>query len=503
MISCEEFIRNLIDTNLCTADALEKFMQGISAKERPATGEALAKHLVSAGLLTLYQADALLKRRFDLLSIGQYEILEQIGAGGMGAVYKARHRRMRRIVAIKMLLKRGNDWASNSKRFDREIHVLSSLQHPNIVTAYDADECDVGPFLVMEFVNGSDLDNLVRTQGTMDVADAVNCILQAAQGLSYAHSKDVIHRDIKPANLLRVHDELSIKIADLGLARLRNHQHHSNSQSSLKTEVGQLVGTVAYMAPEQTLTVEAVDHRCDIYSLGCTLFFLLHGRPPYETTSTIDNLMMHRAGPIPSLQQARSDIPEALVAVFERMVAKNLAERFQAMSEVIAALRDLKLPPATEKRSLAPPCFLGAPSELTESHVPGHRAYADIAVLLIEPSSAQANLITSQLESLQVKNVQRLMKGIDALAAVRREPPDIILSAMHLDDMTGLSLARSIISEQGQQKIGFVLISSTNDFRKLREEAAKVGILVLAKPFDKQTLAAAMAIATNHARKTP
>jgi serine/threonine protein kinase len=494
--TCEEFVKCLIDTNLITPNSLQKFIQSIPASQRPTTGEALAKYLVAAEWLTRYQADAVLKKQFDRLTIAQYELLDQIGAGGMGAVYKARHRRMKRIVAIKILNRRSEDWDDKSKRFDREIQVLSSLQHPNIVVAYDADECDAGPFFVMEYVPGKDLDWLVRTHGPMEVPEAVECIIQSAQGLDYAHSKNVIHRDVKPANLLRVDETSSIKIADLGLARLRTNQHLSGSQSSLLTEVGQLVGTVAYMAPEQTLAVDAVDHRCDIYSLGCTLFFLLNGRPPYEAASAIDTIMQHRVGPIPPLQQNREDVPSSLGYVFERMVAKSIDDRYESMTQVIAALKEVSALKQKAKRVAGSTPLPRSSPEETEVLRLDESTHSETTVLLVEPSSAQAGVIRSFLESLGCKQIQRLITGTEVLLGINRIKPDVVLSAMHLDDMTGLELARYLIANEGERKIGFVLISSSSDVNKLEQQAAELGVVLLAKPFDRLKLSVAISIVT-------
>src|SRR5262249_50889669 len=162
----------------------------------------LAKHLVEEGKLTSFQAAAVLEARGGELRVGNYDVLEKLGAGAMGTVYKARHRRMKRIVALKVLSRTA---AADTfvKRFQREIETLAQLSHSNIVMAFDADEAEIGPYLVMEFVDGRDLASIVQKNGPMNVKEAIESILQAARGLDYAHKKNIIHRDIKPANIMR------------------------------------------------------------------------------------------------------------------------------------------------------------------------------------------------------------------------------------------------------------------------------------------------------------
>ena len=197
----------------------------------------------------------------------------------MGTVFKARHRRMNRVVALKVLSRDTAGQSSFAQRFQREVETVAQLAHPNIVMAYDAGESENGLYLVMEFVDGHDLGSEVAQRGPLSAADAVECIIQAAGGLACAHDRGVVHRDVKPANLLR--DAAGVvKVADLGLAQLNNPE--TNSVNASLTQAGSILGTVDYMAPEQALDAATVDHRVDIYSLGCTLFFLLTGRPMYS-----------------------------------------------------------------------------------------------------------------------------------------------------------------------------------------------------------------------------
>ena len=305
---------------------------------------------ISCGALTSYQGDALLQENPPPLVLGSYVVLDYIGAGGMGQVLKARHRRMKRLAAIKILADDLTDSPEALDRFHREVEAAARLSHPNIVITHDADECDGVHYLVMEYVPGRDLASVVEAEGPLNVPLAVECVLQAARGLEYAHSQNIVHRDIKPSNLLLTQTSSApghpssrpeIKILDMGLARLAPHRPHFGEavdDATALTAPGQVMGTVDYMSPEQAEDSHAVDHRTDIYSLGCTLYRLLAGRPPYGGTTVMKKLLAHREAEIPSLQTYRPDVPANLNAVFGKMVAKRPEDRFQSMTELIEGL---------------------------------------------------------------------------------------------------------------------------------------------------------------------
>lgn len=264
-------------------------------------------------------------------SLGEYTVLEKIGSGGMGGtVYKAQHRRMDRIVALKILPKTAIS-AELLDRFEQEVKAAAKLSHANIVIAHDAGEQDGYLYLAMELVDGSDLHRHVKLHGPLPVAKAVEYTLQAATGLEYAHGNGVHHFDVKPGNMILAPDG-TIKVLDLGLARLK--------RPGATPEHEFLAGTVDYLAPERTAEPEQSDQRSDIYSLGCTLYFLLTGKPVYEAKSVVHGLLAHREYPIPSLRQTRPDASTDLDAVFQRMVAKRPADRYQSMTDVIDALRN-------------------------------------------------------------------------------------------------------------------------------------------------------------------
>lgn len=270
--------------------------------------------------------------------LGDYRILSRIGSGGMGTVYKALHERMGRTVALKVLRPEIQRDPALLKRFDREVRVAARLSHPNIVAALDAREQDGLHFLITEFIEGVDLDALVRRDGPLSVRDAVECILQAARGLDYAHRQGVVHRDIKPANLLRDNGDV-VKVLDMGLARLDTSQ---DSAISELTQTGMVMGTAAYMAPEQARDTSRADARSDIYSLGCTLYFLLNGRSMFAGGSMIDTLMSHVSQPAPSLLQNSHSIQSEVDGIYRRMVAKNPDDRFQTAAELVTELEAVR-----------------------------------------------------------------------------------------------------------------------------------------------------------------
>ncbi len=267
--------------------------------------------------------------------LGDYRIVSRLGSGGMGAVYRAVHERMGREVAVKLLRPEIQKNPMLLQRFDREVRAAAKLSHPNIVAALDAREHDGLHFLVTELVEGRDLDQTIRLSGALPIVDAVECALQAARGLAYAHSQGVIHRDIKPANLLRSKDG-TVKILDMGLARLSNTD--SSADVNL-TSTGVMMGTAAYMPPEQARDTRKADARSDLYSLGCTLFYLLTGRTAFSGTTQMDMILSHVNQPIPSLRQINAKIPLAVDRLFQRLVAKSPDDRFQSAEELIPVLQ--------------------------------------------------------------------------------------------------------------------------------------------------------------------
>jgi serine/threonine protein kinase/formylglycine-generating enzyme required for sulfatase activity len=273
---------------------------------------------------------------------GEYVVLDKIGAGGMGQVFKAEHRRMKRIVALKLLPPAAMRSPDAVNRFQREAQAAARLIHPNIVTAFDAGESAGIHFLVMQFVDGQDLHVVSRERSPLPIAEALDYILQTARGLAYAHEQGVVHRDIKPANLLLDRHGV-IRILDMGLARLDGEQPAAVAAGQPElTQAGQVMGTLDYMAPEQAFDTHHADARSDIYSLGCTFYRLITGKNMYRSDTHVQAIVAHRESPIPPLATLRPDVPAAIEAVYQKMVAKRPEDRFQTMKQVIAALEPLR-----------------------------------------------------------------------------------------------------------------------------------------------------------------
>lgn len=273
--------------------------------------------------------------------LGDYELLEELGRGGMGVVYRARQPFLDKIFAVKVLPERFLDEPQAVARFRREMQSIAAVDHPNIVRAYNAGEADGTHFLVMEYVDGTNLQRLVTTTGPLSIGAACEAVRQAALGLQHAYEQGLVHRDIKPANLMLDRSGL-LKILDLGLAKVQI-DHPGGEQGSGLTRSGTTIGTVDYMAPEQWADSATVDTRADIYSLGCTLFFLITGRPPFSDQSygsSRKRLMAHVVAPVPSLLDYRQDCPEEIDEILSCMMAKEPEERFQTPGELAQTLED-------------------------------------------------------------------------------------------------------------------------------------------------------------------
>src|SRR5262245_10454715 len=278
--------------------------------------------------------------------LGNYLLHELLGAGGMGQVYRAEHQVMKRTVAVKLLAPDLFRSEAARARFRREVELAGRVASPHVVTAHDAGEAEGQPFLVMEYVAGRSLADLVKQHGPLPVRLALQYVRQAARGLADAHAAGIVHRDVKPSNLL-VDANGTVKVLDLGLARA---YLETNEKDSDLTHSRAVMGTAAYMAPEQAADTRSADARADIYSLGCTLFFLLTGQPPFEGKTVMEVLFAHRERPLPSPTRVRPDCPPAVDALLRRMTAKRPEHRPADMKTVLAELDCLLAQPLVPRR---------------------------------------------------------------------------------------------------------------------------------------------------------
>lgn len=527
-ISYTKLVESIGASGLVTGDTWE-----LAQRETRDDSGALVELLLARDLLTRFQLAALAEGRGEALRVGNYDLLDRLGAGGMGTVFKARHRRMKRVVALKVLSANLSKNPLFVKRFQREVETIACLGHPNVVMAYDADEAEVGHFLVMEFVAGPDLASYVHKYGPMSPPLAVDCLLQAARGLAYAHSQEIIHRDVKPHNLLR-DENGTVKVTDLGLARLSHDAEDAPADGGV-TMAGGVIGTPEYMSPEQAVDSTTLDPRTDIYSLGCTLHYLLTGRPPYRGANIMAILLLHRDGPIPSLQAERPETPAALDKLFRRMMAKYPDDRIAKMSEVVSDLEAIaasfpspstvptqeigagatvelsamSAAPAADdlgfdeqdvgdikggEPRVGPPATKGLAStaQLADATVAidaRPTATAALTVLVVEPSRVQASIIKGYLQEHGLNVVGTASVGQEAFEAVRSLRPRVVVSSMFLSDVSGLELARKIRREIPLDSPAFVLVTTEGNEAESAALAEIGRAALLIKPFSADQLA--------------
>ncbi len=349
--------------------------QSTSICDSEPTPELLAKSLIKSQIVTLYQAQRLLAGMAEGFYLGKYKIMELLGRGGMGKVYLAEQITMNRLVAIKVISKFAKNRDDTLARFAREAKAVAALQHANIIQAFDFDQIDGLPYIVMEYVEGVDLGELVTKTGRIDWASAADIGYQAALGLEAARAAGIVHRDVKPGNLL-VDRNGVVKILDLGLAVSRDEQHNGSL-----TSADDQIGTVDFMSPEQAIDSHNVDCRADIYSLGGVLYFSITGRLPCPGKNSATKLMAHQQMPPKPIQDFVPEIPNDLALIIHGMLAKKQNERPQtpsAVAELLKPFAKRRSPPFDlqllkhSRESLAP--LLGRSPDLETINIGGQLA---------------------------------------------------------------------------------------------------------------------------------
>jgi serine/threonine protein kinase len=363
--SIAEFVELARKSGVLEEKRLDAYMEKLRAAAAvPADPSKLSGFMVRDGLLTYFQAEQLMLGKWRRFNIGKYKVLERLGSGGMGSVYLCEHKLMRRRVAVKVLPTAKADDPSSRERFYREARAVAALDHPNIVRAYDIDQDDNLHFLVMEYVDGASLQEVIKKTGPMDVARAAHYIRQSAQGLQHAHeTAGLVHRDIKPGNIL-VDRNGVVKILDMGLARF----FHDEEDILTKKYDENVLGTADYLAPEQALDSHAVDIRADIYSLGATFYFCLTGRTPFSEGTVAQKLIWHQTRQPKPIASMRPEVPEGIIGIIDKMMAKEAGQRYQTPQAVMDALApwtqsQIAPPPDEEMPHLCPAAMGTAVSE--------------------------------------------------------------------------------------------------------------------------------------------
>jgi serine/threonine protein kinase len=382
----------------------------------------LTRTLIRLGWLTVYQAKKLISGRPDDLLIGQYVILDKLGEGGMGKVYKATQLSLNRVVALKIVRNSLVRSSTALKRFHREVRAAARLRHPNIVHVFDADHVSERHFLCMEYIAGIDLAKLVKTRGALPIATACSYVRQAAMGLQHAHDRGMVHRDIKPGNLLVAADDRGqysvrniVKILDMGLARSRQGDINADSFSTEITRAGTVIGTPDYMSPEQAKNSSTVDRRSDLYSLGCTFYHLLTAEIPFPNGTPLEKLMQHQMDPPRPVQQLRTDIPPEVATIVHHLLAKRPDDRFQSGAALAKALA----PWTTGTALLAgPPLPAEAVDPLSEVLEGSHPFDFGDDAEHATPESERKAPSTRRTAPAQLAGKRRVLSGAILLAAI-------------------------------------------------------------------------------------
>ncbi|QEG42875.1 serine/threonine protein kinase [Roseimaritima ulvae] len=334
-ITSERFVELVAKSELVDLAKCDKLIAKVRAKfggKLPEDPEKLAALFRSNKLLTEWHTDKLLSGKYKGFFLGKYKLLGHLGTGGMSSVYLGEHTKMGDRRAIKVLPRRRVKDASYLARFQNEAKAIAALNHPNIVRAFDIDNEGDVHYMVMEYVDGDDLQVRVRKDGPFDFRTAAQVVVQAARGLQHAHDRGMIHRDVKPANLL-IDSNGTIRLLDMGLALFAQEDEASLTIAHNEN----VLGTADYLAPEQALNSHEVDHRADIYGLGCTLYFMLTGQPPFNEGSLAQRIAKHQTEMPKSIRELRPDCPGELEGMVVKMIQKDARYRYQSGNDVAEA----------------------------------------------------------------------------------------------------------------------------------------------------------------------
>ncbi|MEZ6096310.1 MAG: protein kinase [Pirellulaceae bacterium] len=487
-LNAKSYLALLKKSGIVAEDKLKASLGRLAAS---ANGQAiktqqLSEHILSEGLITSWQNDQLMAGRHKGFFLGKYRLLRLLGAGGMSAVYLAQHTITKHLRAIKVLPKSRIADKTYLERFYLEGRAAASLRHPNIAQIVDLDNEGDIHFMVMEYVDGVDLEKKIRAEGPLTIGAALEYLRQSAEGLKHAHSRNIIHRDIKPANLILTTATNQIKILDLGLALVQNNQE---SLTVLHDE--KVMGTADYLSPEQAIDSHKVDQRADIYSLGCTLYFMIVGHPPFPEGTIAQRVAKHQTVDPPELTSIRSDCPVQVSRLCQMMMNKKPSERFadcdvllQALRKVNAALTLTNSPSgdAAKVNSKSPPALSPEVARTAAATPVNDRAKAErvsAAPAMAEAKQAAKpvkNGPTVAPKSKPAGNIGQQLQGIEAAHAVPTaqsgmaiEIPDSIEAVKRneeVGDLSGLADLDSGASSFALGDLAFKTVASPATSRR-------------------------------------
>jgi eukaryotic-like serine/threonine-protein kinase len=350
-LSSSDFLGTVERSGILSETGLQEVRECLVQDGQLQDSSVLAERLVKQGRLTEFQARRLLVGKAKSLVFGRYVLLDRLGIGAMGRVFKARHRLMDRLVALKVVLPVCATSKFSVSRFFREMKIVGLLDHPNVVRAFDADQFEDSPYIVMEYLEGEDLEKVLRRRGMLPPQEVIDCMIQVARGLAHAHEKGVVHRDIKPTNLFLDNTGV-VKVLDLGLGAFVGVSN--NGVSAYDTDEGFVVGTSDYMSPEQ-LNGQEVDARTDLFSLGCAMYRLLTGEFAFPGMTKMDRMVKRIQDRHVPITDVRKDLPVPLVAVIDRLLSLRPEDRFSSAAEVAEEL-EMLLPVADRRKRVTRTC---------------------------------------------------------------------------------------------------------------------------------------------------
>jgi response regulator RpfG family c-di-GMP phosphodiesterase len=483
------FLRKIIHLGLLQATVVNHFLsERLDRLAEYSNGTQIGQALVQAGLLTHYQLERVLAGLTHGLVLGNYRVLDRLGSGGMGVVFLAEHCLMKRNVAVKVLPVDEDCPPSVRQRFYAEMRVLAELCHPHIVMAFDAGEVvPVDPtlpvlmYLVMELVEGGDLERIVLENGRCDVGTACQYIHQAASGLQAAHDRHLVHRDIKPSNILLTSTGQT-KLVDFGLAR---------QFCSQLTDPRALLGSLEFMPPEQSHDPSAVGKEADIYSLGATMFWLLTGEPPYPVVRHIGTALRALQEKEPRrLCDLRPDVPAELDRLIAQMLDRNPTRRPATPLAIMNALTPF-IGPKLQIR--------GPESDNSEPGTPKFEFINRPRALIVDDERHVRALHRVMLQSLQVECFEA-NNGAAALAAAASTGPeggpfDLILLDLGLPDMNGYEVCRRLREHSPNQHLKIIVVSGLGDQNDLAEALPRGADDYIPKPYKPRQLLAKVSYA--------